>query len=63
MSEPKRTFQSETLGLPPLKMILIEAEADRRETKARRPPRGRSAEELDKEEAVIRLIEHLTKQE
>ena len=28
--EKKRTFESETLGLPPLKMVLVDAQKDQR---------------------------------
>ena len=53
----KRTYHAETLGLPPLKMVLVHAENDRANAAAK--PRRRK--ELTQEEAVMKIIEHLTK--
>lgn len=60
----KRTYQGETLGLPPLKMVLVHAENDRRNA-AQKPPQKKV--EMVKTYAVthedlIRLIEHLKKE-
>ncbi len=61
-NEKKRTYQAETLGLPPLKMVLVNAEGERTPLPARlRSPRPRQqkAGEWEREEIVLRLIEHL----
>jgi hypothetical protein len=60
----KRTYQAETtsaslsagLGLPPLKMVLVHAENDR----ANATKTGRK-KALTQEEAVMKIIQHLTK--
>ena len=53
----KRTYHAETLGLPPLKMVLVHAENERANAAAK-PRRKR---ELTQEEAVMKIIEHLIK--
>jgi len=56
----KRTYQSVTLGLPPLKMVLINAENDRQNETAEtilEPLETR--EQRKKEKAVRKIIEHL----
>jgi hypothetical protein len=53
----KRTYHAETLGLPPLKMVLVHAENDRANAAAK----PRKKKELTQEEAVMKLIEHLIK--
>lgn len=60
--EKKRTYLAETLGLPPLNMVLVNTESER----PARPvtlPRSRSNRKnennLEREEIVLRLIEHL----
>jgi hypothetical protein len=59
--EKKRTFESESLGLPPLQMVLVHHEKDR-------PPQtgmpaaqaaAADAEARPAEQAVMRIIEHL----
>ncbi len=51
----KRTYHAETLGLPPLKMVLVHAENDRANAATK------SKKVLTQEEAVMKIIEHLTK--
>ncbi|MEW6400864.1 MAG: hypothetical protein AB1649_03635 [Chloroflexota bacterium] len=53
----KRMYHAETLGLPPLKMVLVHAENDRANAVAK----PRKKRELTPEEAVMKLIEHLTR--
>ncbi len=65
----KRTYQAEThstslrtgLGLPPLKMVLVHAENDRANAAAQPLTKSKSKKALTQEEAVMKLIEHLTK--
>ena len=55
--EKKRMFESETLALPPLKMVLVEAQKNQR----KRPTQKRSQKD-DKdfnEETVMRIIDKL----
>ena len=56
-----RRFESVTLGLPPLKMILVHADADRAQRPVRKTavPR-KSQKDLDNLKAVIKLIDHLS---
>ena len=62
--EKKRTYQSETMGLPPLQMVLVNAENDRanrtRKPLPKRPPK--SKDDKERQEAIIRLIENLEKE-
>ncbi len=63
----KRVYHAETtsaslkagLGMPPLKMILVHAQNDR--VNAAMKPATKSKKTLSQQEAVIKLIEHLTK--
>ena len=59
-----RRFESETLGLPPLKMILVHADTERRNRPAKKTsvPR-KSQKDLDNLKAVIKLIDHLMENE
>ena len=59
-----RRFESETLGLPPLKMILVHADTERRNRPSKKTsvPR-KSQKDLDNLKAVIKLIDHLTENE
>ncbi len=63
MSDKKnRTYQSETLGLPPLKMVLVHSENERANAAARpaaRSPRRKTKSEKETEEVVLRLIEYI----
>ena len=56
----KRTYHSDMLGLPPLKMVLVHAENDRRNAATRpiQKPRATSMPR-SKQEAVLKIIEHL----
>jgi hypothetical protein len=55
--EKKRTFESETLALPPLKMVLVEAQKDQHK---RSTQKGSQKENKDfKEETVMRIIDKL----
>ncbi len=56
-----RRFESVTLGLPPLKMVLVHADKEpvRRAAKKTVMPR-KSQKDLDNLKAVIKLIDHLT---
>lgn len=62
--DTKRTFEAETLGVPPLRMVLVHAENERlnrtRRTLPRRKPSTRLARE--RRELIIRLIEILEKE-
>ena len=57
----KRTYHAETLGLPPLKMILVHAENDRANAALKPVIKTKSKMALTQEEAVMKIIEHLTK--
>jgi hypothetical protein len=58
----KRTYQAGTLGLPPLTMVLVHAENDRANAAMKqsvaKPGYRRNRTQ---QEAVIKIIEHLTK--
>ncbi len=58
----KRTYQFEMLGMPPLRMVLVHAENDRRNA-ALRPIQKPKATSMprSKQEAVLKIIEHLKK--
>ena len=59
--EKKRMFESETLALPPLKMVLVEAQKNQR----KRPTQKRSQKD-DKdfnEETVMRIIDKVITKE
>lgn len=62
--EEKRAFQSVTLGLPPLKMVLVHAENDRQNKAARiilETPE--LVEKRKKKKAITKLIEHLNEKQ
>jgi len=61
--QKKRTYQSDTLGLPPLRMVLVHAENDRRNAAptATQKPKTRLQKAGIGQEDLIRLIEHLKK--
>jgi hypothetical protein len=63
MSEEKkkRVYQSDTLALPPLQMVLVNAENERANRTRRPLPRKKPRSKADKErlETIIRLIESL----
>jgi hypothetical protein len=59
--EETRRFESVTLGMPPLKMILVHAGDE----KAKRPAKKtavpyKSQKDLENLKAVIKLIDHLS---
>ena len=59
--EKKRTFESETLILPALKMVLVEAEKD-----ANKPSAKKAKKQVNKdfnEETVMRIIDKLIAKE
>ena len=59
--EKKRTFESETLILPPLKMILVESEKD---TSNQLNGKGKKKVNKDfNEETVMRIIDKLIAKE
>ena len=57
----KRTYPSDTLGLPPLKMVLVHAENDRRNAAptATQKPKTRLQKAGIGQEDLIKLIEYL----
>lgn len=57
----KRIYESDTLGVPPLKMVLVHVDNDRA-NRTRRPlpkKQPRSKDEQERQETIIRLIESL----
>jgi hypothetical protein len=59
--EKKRTFESETLALPPLKMVLVNAENDQQNRSARK--KNKKVEKEFNEETVMRIIDKLITKE
>lgn len=56
-----RRFEFETLGMPPLKMVLVHADTERRNRPARKVAAPRKTQkELDNLKAVIKLIDLLS---
>ena len=65
--EEKRTYSSETLGVPPLKMVLVHvhdggADAAEKTVSAAIRPREKIAEDEVAVRLIVRLIEHLNKE-
>ena len=59
-----RRFESVTLGLPPLKMVLVHADEERGQRPAKKTAVPRKPQkDLDNLKAVIKLIDHLTDKE
>ncbi len=59
-NEKKRTYQSTTLGVPPLKMVLVHADNYRQNEAAQTILESREAKEKrEKQKAITRLIKHL----
>ena len=59
-----RRFESETLALPPLKMVLVNIDSDRRNHSAKKTAiQQKSQKSLENLKAVIKLIDHLTENE
>ena len=59
----KRTYQSDTLGLPPLRMVLVHAENDRKNAALKTTQESKAITPRSEQEAVLRIIEHLKKQQ
>ena len=59
--EKKQTYQSVTLGLPPLKMVLLHTEDNDQPAATQSVLSEKMKEQLKKEQAVRKLIEHLNK--
>ena len=58
-----RRFEFETLGMPPLKMVLVHADTERRNRPARKVAAPRKTQkELDNLKAVIKLIDLLSEE-
>lgn len=58
--EEKRTFQSATLGLPPLKMVLVHAENERQNEAAQTIlEEPEIIEKRKAQKAIKKLIQHL----
>ncbi len=62
MEKEKRTYPAETLGLPPLKMVLVHTDREDQVAAAGTTSTPhKSKQQLEKEAAVLRLIEHLNR--
>lgn len=59
--EKKRAFESETLALPPLKMVLVESVKDKQQQPTGKVPK-KSSDSLN-EETVMRIINKLIAKE
>ena len=58
--EKKRTYQSTTLGVPPLKMVLVHAKNDRQNKAAQKILESPEAKEKrETQKAIVKLIQHL----
>ena len=58
--EKKITYQSTTLGVPPLKMVLIHAKNDRQNRAAQTIMESPEAmEKRETQKAIVKLIKHL----
>lgn len=59
-----RRFESEMMALPPLKMILVHTETDRRDQPAKKTsvPR-KSGKDLENLKAIVKLIDHLASED
>lgn len=62
--EKKRKYQSETLGVPPLQMVLVNVENERANRTRRPLPRKkpRNQDDRERQELIIRLIENLERE-
>ena len=59
----KRTYQSTTLGMPPLKMVLVHTDNDRQNEAAQTILESPEAKEKrEKQKAIVRLIKHLNEE-
>jgi hypothetical protein len=57
--EKKHTYQSVTVGMPEIKMVLVHAGNDAQNAVANSIFVNKTKEQLDKEQAVRKIIEHL----
>ncbi|MFZ1040094.1 MAG: hypothetical protein WCA79_09235 [Anaerolineales bacterium] len=58
--EKKRTYQSTTLGMPPLKMVLVHTKNDRQNKTAQTMSESPEAKEKrETQKAIVKLIKHL----
>ncbi len=57
--EKKKTYQSVTLGMPEIKMVLVHAGNDAQNAMADPVIVYKTKEQLDKKQAVKKIIEHL----
>ena len=56
----KHTYQSTTLGMPPLKMVLVHADNDRQNETAQTILESPEAKDKrEKQKAITKLIKHL----
>ena len=55
----KHIYESESLGLPPLKMVLVHAGNEAQNEVANSIFEDKTKEQLDKEQAVRKIIQHL----
>ena len=56
----KRIYQFETIGLPPLKMVLVHADNERQNEAAQTILESPEAKEKrEKQKAIVKLIKHL----
>ena len=61
--EKKHTYQSTTLGLPPLKMVLVHVHNDRQNESARTILESPEAKEKrERQKAIVKLIKHLNEE-
>ena len=57
--QKKQTYQFETLGLPEIKMVLVHAGNDAQNAVANTIFVNKTPEQLEKEQAVRKIIQHL----
>jgi hypothetical protein len=55
----KQIYQSDTLGLPPLKMVLVHYGNEAQNAVANSIFEDKTKEQLEKEQAVRKIIQHL----
>ena len=59
----KHTYQSTTLGMPPLKMVLVHADNERQNEAAQTILESPEAKEKrEKQKAIVKLIKHLNEE-
>ncbi len=59
--EKKRTFESEALALPPLRMVLVNAEGNQRDRTTKKEKK--KVDKASKEDTVLRIIDKLISKE